>query len=64
MCAGACAPRAQVDAPAPPEALRLDPGNPHYLRWRGTPTIVVTSGEHYGAVLNLDFALELRTRQQ
>jgi PA14 domain len=35
--------------------LELHPENPHYILWRGKPTIVITSGEHYGAVLNLDF---------
>ncbi len=33
----------------------LHPDNPHYFLWRGEPTVLVTSGEHYGAVLNLDF---------
>ncbi len=42
-------------AAAPAEPIRLHPDNPHYLLWRGKPTILVTSGEHYGAVLNLDF---------
>ena len=37
------------------EPLRLHPDNPHYFLFRGRPTIIVTSGEHYGAVLNLDF---------
>lgn len=37
------------------EPLRLHPDNPHYFLFRGEPTIVITSGEHYGAVLNLDF---------
>lgn len=36
-----------------PIALHLD--NPHYFLWRGKPTVLITSGEHYGAVLNLDF---------
>jgi len=36
-----------------PIALHAD--NPHYFLWRGRPTILVTSGEHYGAVMNLDF---------
>ncbi len=36
-------------------ALSLHPGNPHYLQFRGKPTILIGSGEHYGAVLNLDF---------
>ena len=35
--------------------LSLHPDNPHYLLFRGKPEIVITSGEHYGAVLNLDF---------
>lgn len=35
--------------------LTLHPDNPHYFLFRGKPTVVITSGEHYGAVLNLDF---------
>jgi hypothetical protein len=35
--------------------LRQHPDNPHYFLFRGKPTVVITSGEHYGAVLNLDF---------
>jgi hypothetical protein len=35
--------------------LALHPDNPHYFLWRGKPTILITSGEHYGSVLNLDF---------
>ncbi len=35
--------------------IALHPANPHYFEWRGRPTILITSGEHYGAVLNLDF---------
>lgn len=35
--------------------LALHPDNPHYFLFRGKPTVLVTSGEHYGAVLNLDF---------
>lgn len=38
---------------APP--LALHPANPHYFVFRGKPTVLVTSGEHYGAVINLDF---------
>jgi hypothetical protein len=38
-----------------PRLLALHPDNPHYFLWREEPTILVTSGEHYGAVLNLDF---------
>ena len=35
--------------------LQLHPDNPHYFLFRGKPTILITSGEHYGAVMNLDF---------
>jgi hypothetical protein len=35
--------------------LQLHPANPHYLLFRGEPTVLITSAEHYGAVLNLDF---------
>lgn len=37
------------------DPIRLHPGNGHYFEWRGKPTLLVTSGEHYGALLNLDF---------
>jgi hypothetical protein len=37
------------------QTLRLHPDNPGYFLFRGRPTVVITSGEHYGAVLNLDF---------
>jgi len=36
-------------------AIQLHPDNPHYFLWRGKPAILITSGEHYGSVLNLDF---------
>ena len=35
--------------------LALHPDNPHYFLFRGKPTVLVTSAEHYGAVLNPDF---------
>ena len=35
--------------------LALHPENSRYFLFRGQPTIIITSGEHYGAVLNLDF---------
>lgn len=35
--------------------IALNPENPHYFQWRGKPAILITSGEHYGAVMNLDF---------
>ena len=37
------------------EPLALHPENPHYFVYQGKPTLLITSGEHYGAVLNLDF---------
>ena len=38
--------------------LALHPDNSHYFLYRGKPTILITSAEHYGAVLNLDFDYE------
>jgi hypothetical protein len=35
--------------------LSLYSENPHYFLFGGKPTVLVTSGEHYGAVLNCDF---------
>ena len=35
--------------------LALHPENPHYFLFRTKPTILITSAEHYGAVLNRDF---------
>jgi hypothetical protein len=35
--------------------LSIHPENPHYFLWRGKPAILIGSGEHYGALLNLDF---------
>jgi hypothetical protein len=37
------------------QPLALHPDNPRYLVFRGEPTVLIGSGEHYGAVLNLDF---------
>jgi hypothetical protein len=42
-------------ANAADKPLALHPDNPHYFLFRGKPTILITSGEHYGAVLNRDF---------
>lgn len=42
-------------AAAADEPLALHPANGRYLVFRGRPTVLVGSGEHYGAVLNLDF---------
>ncbi len=35
--------------------LALHPENPHYFLFRGKPALLITSAEHYGAVLNADF---------
>ncbi len=35
--------------------ISLYPENPHYFLFRGKPTVLITSTEHYGAVLNGDF---------
>ena len=35
--------------------IALHPKNPHYFIYEDKPTVLITSGEHYGAVLNLDF---------
>ena len=43
---------AQLPAATP---LRLHPDNPRWFEWRGQATALITSAEHYGAVLNLDF---------
>ncbi len=37
------------------EPIRLHPENPHYFLFRGKPALLITSAEHYGAVLNADF---------
>ncbi|RPI43201.1 MAG: hypothetical protein EHM46_04325, partial [Bacteroidetes bacterium] len=36
-------------------AVRLCPSNPRYLEYRGRPVVLVTSAEHYGALLNAGF---------
>ena len=42
-------------APQTPGTLRRHPSNPHYFEFRGQPAVLITSAEHYGAVMNLDF---------
>ncbi len=45
--------------------IALHAQNPHYFLWRDQPTVLLTSGEHYGAVLNraFDFKPYLATLQ-
>ncbi|MDD5687547.1 MAG: carbohydrate-binding protein [Elusimicrobia bacterium] len=35
--------------------IKLHPDNPRYFLYKGQPTVLIGSNEHYGAVLNLDF---------
>ncbi len=37
------------------DTIRLHPRNPHYFLFRGKAVALISSGEHYGAVLNADF---------
>ncbi|MEM1137581.1 MAG: hypothetical protein AAGI07_17200 [Bacteroidota bacterium] len=37
------------------QPISLHTENPHYLSYKGKPILLITSAEHYGAVLNLDF---------
>src|SRR6185503_10219032 len=37
------------------EPIRLHPKNPHYFLFRGRALALITSAEHYGAVMNADF---------
>ncbi|MFC2090218.1 hypothetical protein ACFLT1_05530 [Bacteroidota bacterium] len=39
----------------PDGPISLHPENPHYFQYKGKTLALVTSAEHYGAVLNLDF---------
>ena len=49
---------AAATGPGSAKPISLHPENPHYFLWRGKPSILITSAEHYGAVLNLDFDYE------
>jgi hypothetical protein len=46
---------APASAAEPVRPLVLHTDNPHYFLFRGKPAVLLTSGEHYGAVLNADF---------
>jgi hypothetical protein len=52
-----CAPLFWLTAPVARAAdpIALHPDNPHYFLWRDKPVVLITSAEHYGALLNLDF---------
>lgn len=37
------------------QPVSLHPDNSHYFLYKNKPAVFITSGEHYGALLNLDF---------
>jgi DNA-dependent RNA polymerase auxiliary subunit epsilon len=41
------------------QPISLHPENPHYFLYQGKPAVLVTSGEHYGSVINPDFNFDL-----
>lgn len=41
--------------PVNQNVLRLHPQNSHYFMFNGKPTVLISSAEHYGAVMNADF---------
>jgi beta-lactamase class A len=45
----------KVEFPRLTEPLKVHPKNPRYFSWNGKAAALVSSGEHYGAVVNLDF---------
>ena len=45
---------ARPAATKPEQPVSLHPKNPHYFLFRGKAVAFITSGEHYGAVLNAD----------
>lgn len=59
---GVAAPPSVVQGGDP---IALHPQNPRYFVYEGRPRVLITSAEHYGAVLNLDFDFTryLRTLQ-
>ena len=46
----------EVAVPVPAAGpIQLHPDNPHYFLYKGKALALITSAEHYGALLNLDF---------
>jgi hypothetical protein len=37
------------------QPIRLHPENPHYFLYRGKAVVLISSAEHYGAVINGEF---------
>lgn len=48
-----------VTSAALADPIRLHPENPRYFEYEGEPTVLITSAEHYGALVNLDFDYEI-----
>ena len=46
---------ASCNKPANISPITLHPDNPHYFLYKDKPAVLITSAEHYGAVINLDF---------
>lgn len=44
-----------ISSTAAAPTIALHPQNSRYFLFRDTPTVLITSGEHYGAVVNRDF---------
>jgi hypothetical protein len=44
-----------MNAKSVEKPIKLHPRNPHYFLYQGKPTVLITSSEDYGSVLNLDF---------
>lgn len=43
----------------PAQPVSIDPENPHYLHYQNKPVLLITSAEHYGAVINANFDYRL-----
>jgi hypothetical protein len=39
----------------PGDPISIHPENPHYYMYHGKPLFLITSDQHYGAVINMDF---------
>jgi hypothetical protein len=48
-----------ISIPLFSQPISLHPENPHYFLYQGKPTVLITSGEHYGSVINPDFNFDL-----
>lgn len=50
-----CALTFACNTPLEKTPVSLHPDNPHYFQYQGKPSVLITSAEHYGAVINPDF---------